>query len=398
MESQETSHHPVGLDSDVQVESESGSAAEKQSQSQLLSVKQKKPRLATTRGLGNSGRGSSLEQFTPNNTPSKFRPSVGSTPLTENFQVIARKPPHKLLGISSLHRLQSPLVPQPQSKPISSIRVSVISPRVDSEPAGASTSLDWDNFDESPSYSGSYGPPLHQSLAVEECLKEIQGLSEGIQNIPFTKESRMSFTQQHDRSEWETDMVTENEKLKEMKEHIYEMMEDYNEADVVRGNVEMVNQELKEIANARAEFRTCIKEYKKKFGTVHPSNCAALEGYLDVVNQQLRDHAKNIWTKVANIKDNQAVNVLPPAPVSQPPASHGPTAGDLDYKKKLFRDQLLYLTEAASLPDTGSVEECWRDKSESEVCQAMKDLSTWQTSMGKLSSAFRDYEKLSKQL
>ena len=83
---------------------------------------------------------------------------------------------------------------------------------------------------------------------------------------------------------------------------------------------------------------------------------------------------------------------------SQVTPSHGATVGDLEYKKSIFKDQLLYLTEALNLPDSGSVEESWKEKTESEVCQAMKDLSRWQTSLEKLSASFRSYEKLSKQL
>ena len=82
MESQETSHHQFDLDSDKKEQCESSSAAEKQSQSQLLPVKKKKPRLATTMGLGKSGMGASLGLTTPSNTPLQFHPSVGSTPVT----------------------------------------------------------------------------------------------------------------------------------------------------------------------------------------------------------------------------------------------------------------------------------------------------------------------------
>ena len=207
----------------------------------------------------------------------------------------------------------------------------------------------------------------------------------------------MSFNESQ-RPNWENEMVVENERLKDMKDKIYDMMEDYTEADVGEGNIELVDKELKDITNARLEFRGAIRQYKKKFESLHPSNCAALEGYLEILNQQIRSHANNIWAKVASIKKHQQASVPSQAPPTHAPARHVATTGDLDHKKKIFKDQLLYLTEALTLPDSGSVEDCWRDKSESEVCQAMKELTRWQTSLEKLSGSFRDYEKLSKQL
>ena len=50
------------------------------------------------------------------------------------------------------------------------------------------------------------------------------------------------------------------------------------------------------------------------------------------------------------------------------------------------------------MPDSGTVDEHWKERTDSDVCQAMKDLSRWQTSLEKLSTAFREYEKLSTQL
>ena len=293
--------------------------------------------------------------------------------------------------------------------------MSVIHPREDSDGdpiAAASASLDWDNFNESPSFTISGEPHLQQNLQIGDCLKEVESLSEEVQRVTVDQEAIMSFSKPTSKSEMEMEISRENEKLKEMKEHINEMMDDYTEDDVGEGNVELVDRELKEIANARAEFRTSIKEYKKKFGTFHPQNCNTLDGYLAEVNQQIRSHANSIWAKVASIKRNHQPSVLAPGSVSQPSAtpqvssqttsqvttSHGATVGDLEYKKSIFKDQLLYLTEALSLPDGGSVEECWKEKTESEVCQAMKELSRWQTSLEKLSASFRSYEKLSKQL
>ena len=66
--------------SDLDSDSESSSAPEKKSKSQVISVKKKKPRFATTRGLGTSSLGASLKHITPSNSPTAFQPSFGSTP------------------------------------------------------------------------------------------------------------------------------------------------------------------------------------------------------------------------------------------------------------------------------------------------------------------------------
>ena len=243
-------------------------------------------------------------------------------------------------------------------------------------------------------------------------MKEIQSLSEEVERLTVDPEPTMSINQPQSRRELEAEMMGENEKLKDMKEHVYEMMEDYTVDDVRQGNVELVDRELKDIANSRSEFRNAIKEYKKKFGTFHPQNCSTLDGYLADLNQSIRSHAHSIWEKVESIKRNQQPSVSAPGPVHlpsggwhdvQPEEGIGQARGDrlhgdLEYRRSIFKDQLLYLTEALSLPDNGSIEECWNEKSESEVCQAMKELSRWQTSLEKLSTSFRDYEKLSKQL
>ena len=47
------------------------------------------------------------------------------------------------------------------------------------------------------------------------------------------------------------------------------------------------------------------------------------------------------------------------------------------------------------MPTSDSVEEHWKEWSESDICQAMKDLGRWQTSLEKLSTAFREYGKSS---
>ena len=60
----------------------------------------------------------------------------------------------------------------------------------------------------------------------------------------------------------------------------------------------------------------------------------------------------------------------------------------------MYRDQLLNLREALCLPQSGTIKEHWQDKSNSDICQAIKDLGRWQASLEKLSSSFREYERL----
>ena len=91
-------------------------------------------------------------------------------------------------------------------------------------------------------------------------MKEIQSLSEEVERLTVDPEPTMSINQPQSRRELEAEMMVENEKLKDMKEHVYEMMEDYTVDDVRQGNVELVDRELKDIANSRSEFRNAIKE------------------------------------------------------------------------------------------------------------------------------------------
>ena len=83
---------------------------EQSSQTEGQSVRSKR-RLATTRGFDNSGLQTASHQklVTPINSPSRFLPAAGSTPLTPR-----RSLEDKLSGISAVHRvLLHPRVPLP---------------------------------------------------------------------------------------------------------------------------------------------------------------------------------------------------------------------------------------------------------------------------------------------
>ena len=135
----------------------------------------------------------------------------------------------------------------------------------------------------------------------------------------------------------------------------------------------------------------------------HSENCSTLQSQLDDMNQKVEQHADSVWSKVELLQSqqqNQPAAAAPSSVQSQSNTATTPTVlhtspGDLVYRKRIFQDQLLYLTEALCLPDSGSVAGYWHDKSESDVCQAMKDMGRWQTSLEKLSTAFREYENLS---
>ena len=72
--------------------------------------------------------------------------------------------------------------------------------------------MDWDNYEDSPSYGLYHKPLLIESLQVNDCLSEIQSLSEGIKEIALVEEPIMSSNQQsHVRPEWESGMIGDNE-------------------------------------------------------------------------------------------------------------------------------------------------------------------------------------------
>ena len=122
------------------------------------------------------------------------------------------------------------------------------------------------------------------------------------------------------------------------------------------------------------------------------------------MNVKIREHAATIWTKVEELQEtSQAPLIQAPSPTNNsvrqsvtenPRVESSNLAGELEFKRKVYRDQILYLTEALNLPTSGTVEEQWAELRDSDVCQAMKDMSRWQTSLEKLSSTFREYEKL----
>ena len=148
-----------------------------------------------------------------------------------------------------------------------------------------------------------------------------------------------------------------------------------NRKDVRHGNVVLVQSQLDKISEARTKFRSAVREYRRMFATYHSQNCSTVQAQLDDKNQQVRIHADHVWAKVEQLQSQQQyqASVLPLAQsqTSTAPPAQTSSPGDLLYKKRVFQDQLLYLREALSLPASGSIEEHWKEKSETDISQAI---------------------------
>ena len=156
----------------------------------------------------------------------------------------------------------------------------------------------------------------------------------------------------------------EGSRLNTMYQDVLDMMDDYSVEDVNRGNVDRVEGRLKEIADARSAFRTALRVYKDKYANYGDSD-GRLDTYLSSLNQTVRSHANNIWSKVAQIsppmsqfeRESLALQreQLQQQQVAAP--RNREEDGKLSYeaKKLLFRDELRFLTDSLKLPDYGNV-------------------------------------------
>ena len=309
-----------------------------------------------------------------------------------------------------------------------SIRVSVISPSlfvtgadcgvssVHSEPE---VSLDWDGFAENPSF-GAIGA-ARAATGVEAEVSEITGI-EDIKKITLVDTSVSSLSSHSDQnlaiqepinmSDQERlaqQMIEENASITLLRDNVYDKIEFFNASKVRKGNIAIVNSNLREIHEAKVKFKVAVKDYQKTFTTFHPDNCNALQHQLDKMNSDVNLNEDEVWSKVEKIQSEQS----PPTPSNSggggggtasvhsatPPAFSSGYQGnsnslDLVYKKNVFKDRLLHLRDALALPAYGSVDEQWKEKTDAEVSQAMKDISAWQKSVEKLALGFRDYEKI----
>ena len=343
------------------------------------SLSQKKRRLATTRGLNKCD----YQLVTPDSSP--FRPSLGSTPVPEQLDYASSYLTNKASDVK-FNAERAPVI----RRPLTSIKTSVISPRLPVQEA----SLDWDNYSEIPSFKN-FGD--QQGILQFSNLDGIAGLEDN-NKITLVETSVSSLSSDNSIPNMYPNETAQQVKFSEqaqltvlhnMSKGIEDMMEDFTQEDVRSGNLVEVPRILSDISKARSEFRNNVREYKQAFN-LPASTIENLDQSVIALNHAVKTHAHSIWAKV---------EVLQGEPVSSHAggSSHStsqPVRDDTEYKRNLFRDQLLYLTEALSLPDDDeSVADQWKGKSESDIAKAMHELSGWQKSVEKLSRQFREYER-----
>ena len=210
-----------------------------------------------------------------------------------------------------------------------SIRVSVISPSlfvtgadcgvssVHSEPE---VSLDWDGFAENPSF-GAIGA-ARAATGVEAEVSEITGI-EDIKKITLVDTSVSSLSSHSDQnlaiqepinmSDQERlaqQMIEENASITLLRDNVYDKIEFFNASKVRKGNIAIVNSNLREIHEAKVKFKAAVKNYQKTFTTFHPDNCNALQHQLDKMNSDVNLNEDEVWSKVEKIQSEQS----PPTP------------------------------------------------------------------------------------
>ena len=155
-------------------------------------------------------------------------------------------------------------------------------------------------------------------METAACLQEIEDIGlEDIQKITLVSTSESSFSsvsanssmsrfqqQQPDqmdaqsRAQLQQEMNSEGRRLNTMHQEVLDMMDDYTVDDINQANVDRVDGRLKEIADARADFRTAVRRYKELYGSYGDSD-GRLEDYISSLNQSVRAHANGIWSQVA---------------------------------------------------------------------------------------------------
>ena len=393
-------------------------------------------RLAATRGFDNKGLGRyNRTSTTPSTSPSKFLPAAGSTPLTSP----KKTKKGKLLGISSLigsllTRSKSPvsrsLPVLPPRRPTSEpqlphqnspiVRKSVITPL-----HTPNSSLDWDNY----FHPSQFLNPLEQRHISGVCSSQEELLADFRASLVPASESSdsqfsqisMSRFQQHPsemdvetRAQLQNEMNEECKKLMDSYQFILDLMADYIPEDVNIGNVDLVENKLNEISDARATFRINVRNYKALYGEFGDAD-NRLDSQLAHINQMVREHAKSIWAQAATIRppmsrlEIESLALQREQIQQQQQFQHQPRHNSVsgsrqaeglrscEGKKLLFRDQLRFLTDSLSLPDYGEISEHWKDQSESDIRKAMRNIKDWERNILNLSKIFREYEMLSKQ-
>ena len=424
---------------------------------ELSKSSKSKRRLATTRGFGDfsSTGGAPPSEFpsfiTPQSSPSKFLPEAKSTPVGGEISVITPNPAVPIPGASVSTKVLPPippysparrarlLPPRPLTpfnslslqKPtnLTGIRVNVSSPSLHSAPVSKDPSLDWDNYAESPSYNKGVDDLNFQNLEISDCLNRTElnktrtipvvDTSESSLSVSsFTREMSVFSQQRPDqmdsttRNRIQQSMNIHSNKIHKLNRKFEEMVEDFGEDDVNRGNLKYVKEKLDAIADARSAVRDAINDYQDLYGSVGDQT-GTLSSLVSSVNQQVRTHANAIWAKVEELEHDQpgpqvqsvpdgvGQQVQPQAPSTtiQEKEAARQIEGKLSYeaKKMEFKDQVRLLKDSLRLPDIDTISDHWKQQSNSEVSFAMRRMSAWDKSLVTISKTFREYEKLSKQ-
>ena len=342
-----------------------------------------KRRLAATRGFQNfsPSRGGSY-LVTPNNSSlASFRPTIKSTPAGDqgycpNLNIV-QLPDHPPIspGVIQFNSSIQPTVRQP----LQGIETSVISPRLSIQ----EQSLDWDNYDTQP--------------APDHLFGDIHGISglEDIRKVTLVETSISSFSSGnmslHQGLNSEASANAQLRVIKNMVEVVEEMMEDFSPDDVRKGNLAEVPKLLDEISKARTEFRNSVREYKQLYNP-SASDIGFMDNAVKALNQSVRSHAHSVWAKVEEVQGHSSQT----STATSGKADRGSQLqDDMEFKRNLYRDQLLYLRESLNLPDSDdAIGIHWKNKTESEVAAAMHEISTWQKSIERLSKSFREYERI----
>ena len=344
----------------------------------------RKRRLATTRGFISPSRGASYI-ITPTNSPSTtFRPIIGSTPANElepDCQILSpgviQENPHYLS------------VPQPTG----GREVSVISSN--------EVSLDWDNYNIPPQFklTGSGVNSIFNTQTGD--IHGISGLEDvGKITLVDTSVSSLStdsmFYNQNQQGGSSYDQQAQARVLSNMALIVEEMMEDFSADDVRQGNLAEVSRQLEEISKKRMEFRNAVREYKQNFN-LDASTIQYLDNSVSSLNTAVEQHAHLVWAKVETLQAGSNSDNVQHSSARVNQRMHRSNTGPIDdteYKRKLYRDQLLYHRESLFLPDNDdSISECWKVKTDAEVCTAMHEINNWHKSIERLSKAFRLYEE-----
>ena len=368
----------------------------------------KKKRLAYTRGFGvarsfGGTTPSEVNSFiTPQNSPTKFQPPEKSTPADDN---LLADPVHNLRN----RRILPPRPPSPLPG-VSSIGVSVISPNPYSQ-TSQDQSLDWDNF----IYSVPSNADLNLGLPniadgldglnlVPNNTIQIVNTSESSLSVSsFTKSMSVFNNQQPDqmdsvtRSLIQQEMTERSNAIANLVDDFNDMLEDFTVDDVNRGNVQFVKEKLDEISGARGKARKAIREYQNLYGSYGDQD-NRLSGLVSSMNSKVREHANSIWARVEELQQPESDRQRSR---HRTLSSHEreQSEGKLSYeaKKSEFTDQVRLLKDSLNLPDVDSISDHWAEQTNSEVSKAMRKLSDWDKSLIRISTIFRQYEKLSKQ-